>query len=702
MKNLRKVLAIAVVVMTVISLFTFSASAKKVEYAPYSGYEYNASGITVAAPITYEYDRTVAPRDLGISVGEATDFLWKNDTVYVLDSTNSQILELDANLTLKNVRNNFTDADGNPVKFEGAQGFTIADNGKIYVSDTKGEQILVFNNQNQLIQTIKKPDTTLVGFEFQFDVSKIMLNQQGDIYVVALSVNDGAFTFTPEGEFLFFFGKNTITQTAEVMLNQIKKLFMTREQIAKLKNYTPASIKNFDIDDKGFVYTVSAFVNGDNMRTVRKINYKGKNVFSVSGAVKRSFGDLEWDRQGATSKSTNFIDVDVDEQGFIHLLDAGRGRVFEYSADGQLISVFGGYGSQIGLFKNPVSIETFNNKVYVLEGDGSIVEFQATEYAQILREAYNDLDTSEPEKSVDAWQKVLACNSNSIYPYYGLAMAYEKQGDYKAAMEQFRLANSRSEYSDAFHEYRKQFISDNLWLLLAAAVAVIVGLVFLFKFLGKKLSSKSGSAYSILENKFTFPLYTIMHPSDGFGQFKYRPHLPSYVASAVIIVIFFLVSVFNYFGTGYSFNYSDPEDYSILATLLGTVVIYVFFVVGNWAVCSLLDGNGKIKEIASVTAYGLIPYITAQFISTVLSNVLTQSEGSILSIIVTVGAVWSAMIIIIGLSAVNQYYIGKTVLTTLLTFVAIIVLALISFLFFSLIQQVFYFFTSIWNEYLLR
>ena len=128
----------------------------------------------------------------------------------------------------------------------------------------------------------------------------------------------------------------------------------------------------------------------------------------------------------------------------------------------------------------------------------------------------------------------------------------------------------------------------------------------------------------------------------------------------------------------------------------------MFFVVGNWAVCSLLDGNGKIKEIASVTAYGLIPYITANFISTVLSNVLTQSEGSILSIIVTVGAVWSAMIIIIGLSAVNQYYIGKTVLTTLLTFVAIIVLALISFLFFSLIQQVLYFFTSIWNEYLLR
>ena len=115
-----------------------------------------------------------------------------------------------------------------------------------------------------------------------------------------------------------------------------------------------------------------------------------------------------------------------------------------------------------------------------------------------------------------------------------------------------------------------------------------------------------------------------------------------------------------------------------------------------------MDGNGKMKEIASVTAYALIPYIGSLLINTVLSNFLTIDEAMIMSIISIIGIVWTAMILIVGLSQVHQYYIGKTVVTVLLSVFAMIIIAVLLFLLFSLVQQVLYFFTAIVEELRLR
>lgn len=702
--SIKKISALVLSLIVIASVLVLPVSAKKTEDAPYLGYEYDTKSRSVAAPVTYVHEKTISYKDLGLEtpLSTPTDFLRKGDVLYVLDSGNGRIIELNLDLTLKGVRDTFVDSDGQPVSFKGATGITLSKEGIIYIADKDNQRILGFDGNNTLVKTIKKPETALVGFDFEFDIDKIIVNNQDLLYVTVSSVNDGAFTFTQDGEFLQFFGKNTVTKTVDVILNFFKKKFLTREQLQKQMASTPIGIANFDIDDKGFLYTIASTSKIVKSGTVRKLNFKSGNIYEVSGVVK-DFGDLEYDRlQWGNNLNTNFSDVDVDDLGFIFLLDEGRNRVFQYSADGQLIGTFAGLGTQYGLLQSPVAVETAGTQVYVLENNGTIVEFKPTEYATYLREAFLDLDTSDPQKAINAWNKVLELNTNSLYPYYGLGMAYEKLGDYKTAMENFKLSNSKSEYSDAFREYRKQFIADNLWYLVAGAVALIVLVTVAAKFISKKIKDASNAAYSVLENKYTFPLYTLTHPSDGFGQFKYRPDLPSWRISVIIVAIMFFVNVIQYFGTGYCFNSNTAADYSILSTLLATVVIYVFFVVGNWAVCSLLDGNGKIKEIAAVTAYSLIPYIISQLICVILSNFLAGSEGITLTIITAVGLIWSAMLIFVGLGAVNQYYTGKNFATILLTLFAMIVLALMTFLFFSLIQQVGYFVKSIWDEYQLR
>ena len=702
--TIKKISALVLSLILIASVLVLPVSAKKTEDVPYLGYEYDNESKSVAAPVTYVHEKTVSYKDLGLgkAITEPKDIMRRGNALYVLDSGNSRVIELNLDLTLKGVRDKFVDKEGNPVTFTGATGFTMSDEGILYITDKENRRILAFNSSNLLVKTIEKPETSLVGFDFDFDVNKIIINNQGLLYVTVASVNDGAFTFTQDGEFLHFFGKNTVTKTVDVILNFFRKKFLTREQLQKQMASTPIGIANFDIDDKGFLYTIAATNKNQKSTTVRKLNFKSANIYDVNGVVK-DFGDLEGDRlQGNDNLFTNFTDVDVDDLGFIFLLDVGRNRVFQYSADGQLIGTFAGLGLQYGMLQSPIAIETAGTQVYVLESNGTVVEYKPTEYATYLREAFLDLDTSDPEKAIKAWNKVLELNTNSLYPYYGLGMAYEKLGDYKTAMENFKLSNSKSEYSDAFREYRKQFIADNLWYLLAGVVVLIVVIAVATKLISKKIKSASNAAYSVLENKYTFPIYTLTHPSDGFGQFKYRTDLPSWGISALIVVVMFFVNVIQYFGTGYCFNDNTAADYSILSTLLATVVLYVLFVVGNWAVCSLLDGNGKIKEIASVTAYSLIPYILSQLICVILSNFLAGSEGIALTIVTAIGFIWSAMLIFVGLGAVNQYYAGKNFWTILLTIFAMIVLAIMIFLFFSLIQQVFYFIESIWDEYQLR
>ena len=701
MKYLKKICVCLLLLTFLLSAFTVSA--KEVEYAPYSGYEYDSNQQSVSAPITYLYGKTLNYADMGAStpLSSPSDMYWNGSYLYILDSGNSRVLVLDSSLKLVSERNTFKDKSGAAVTFTGAKGFAVTNEGNIYIADTENQRILLFDTSDTLVQEIDKPDESKVGFSYTFDVSKVCINPQGLIYAVASNVNSGIFTFDQNGVFQYFYGRGSVVKTVDVILNYFKKQFMTREQIQKQMNQTSASISNFDIDDEGFVYTVSKKTKYEQI-TVSKLNFKGANILKTEG-INSQYGDLEWDRLAA-SISTEFIDVDVDDNGFVFYLDSGRARVFQYTAEGQMIGSFGGYGYQTGTFSNPVAIETIGDKVVVLDAnEGSVTIFNPTEYAALLRAAFLDLDTSDPQKSLEAWNEVLKHNTNSQFPYYGLGMAYEKLGDYKAAMECFKLSNSKSEYSDAFSEYRKQYAKERLpiiGIVAVAIIAVIVAAVVLAK--KRKKAVVADAAYSKLENKYGFPLYVLFHPADGFAQFKYRSDLPSFLMSFIIVAIAFIISFISYFATGFAFNGNAPEDYTVISTLLSSVVIYAVFVIGNWAVCSLLNGNGKMKEICSVTAYAAIPYLVGQLINVILSNVLTLNESMALTIVSVVCTVWSLMILIVGLSEIHQYYIGKTLLTVLLTVFAMVVIALIAFLFFSLMSQMLSFVLSIISELQLR
>lgn len=644
--------------------------------------------------------------ELGLVFSTPNDMVYKNDKyVYVLDSGNSRILKLNKDLTkVISIFSSFHNEKLGYLTFYGAQGLTVDDEENFYIADTDNYRVILADNKGIVNTVITRPDQQLQDTESPFRATKVLLDRKDQLYIICDSINLGAFVYDLEGNFKSFFGSNDVQATAEVIMNYIKRQFMTRDQLKTLKKVTPIALTNFDIDKDGFIYTVT--LTEQNRRNsqftdmIRKLNFEGSDIFSLSGNSK-GFGDFEWNRQ-STHTNTSFVDVDVDSSGYINLIDSGRGKVFQYSEDGDLITVFGGYSNQTGSFAEPVAIESIDDKIFVLDKtNNNISVFKPTAYTVALRKAYNLLDSSDSDAALAAWEDVLRYNTNSQYPYYGMGRAYEMKSDYENAMKYFKLANAKQEYSKSFQEYRKDYVSQNIgWMLIVAIVAIAI-IVVLFKILKKKMVAKHGSAYSPLETKWGMPIYVLMHPVDGFEQFRNR-NIQSVPIAIGLVIAWFLVKVLEFFTTGFAFNNNRAIDYDFFANVISTIGLYVLFVIANWAVCTLLNGKGRMKEILCVVAYALTPILITTIVNIILSNTLTLDEQSFISIINTLGLLWAAIVLLLGLYTIHQYSFGGTLGSTLLTILGMAIIALLVILFFTLLQQCYAFILSIISELKLR
>lgn len=658
---------------------------------PYKGYEYNSSDESVPAPVGYEPEAFYLGADIGSGeLKTPTDMCAYKDMLFILDSGNSRIIVTDSNLKLIRTIGEIT-VDGKSLNYKDAGGLFVCDDGNILIADTAGCRIIECTNDGKGVRTFEKPQTSMIADSILFSVKKVIRDYNGVTYAVVDGINDGAVTFMNDGSFGGFFASNEVEQTAQVLLNYVWRRFMTEEQIRNSKTASPSSITNFDVAEKGFLYTVTQSSKGES--SVRLLNFKGSNL-----ETETEFGDLEWDRKIKNSVSTAFCDVDVDDEGYIYLLDSARGRVFVYSEDGYLVTVFGGIGDKVGLMASVSAVETLNGKVYVLDSvRAAVTVFKENEYVATLKKAMNLLDEGRYKESREYWEKVLKYNSNSTVAYYGIGLALDEEENYSEALKYFRLSYNNKAYSEAYREVRRDFIKNNFVILIFAAAAVAAGLIVLAVFLRKKLGRKNSYEHSALEGKYTAPLFTMLHPTDGFERLKKEKRW-SLPLSVGILVLLFLTLTAQWFLTGFSFNTNRPADYNVFITLLQSFLIVGVTVVANWAVCTLIEGKGKFIDIFCMIVYSLLPLIFSKILYVILSSVFTLEEAAFLTAIEILGIAWTAILIFAGFMSIHEFTFKKTVLSIIMTVLGIAIIIFLAIMFVGLLQQVVSFFKSIWSE----
>ena len=198
-----------------------------------------------------------------------------------------------------------------------------------------------------------------------------------------------------------------------------------------------------------------------------------------------------------------------------------------------------------------------------------------------------------------------------------------------------------------------------------------------------------------------WPFYIMAHPFEGFEDLRWKKAYSMRV-SMVIVALFFIISVCEQLMTGFLFNQHYVKIFNIVPIVIQTIVLFFTWVIGNWALCTLFDGEGTMKNICATTAYALVPMLIGKVINIVLSNCLLRTESAFITFVTYLSILWTVVLLISGMKTVHQYSIPKTLLFMFITIFAMVVIIVLLVLLVSLFQQVYVFIYSIYTELLYR
>lgn len=666
------------------------------EAAPASAndaYNYSYWGTPVPAPDPYALERVIYGNEWSAGPLSAPQDLYAGPggKLYIADTGNNRIVILDRDLQLAGVIGEFAH-EGKKDGLNQPQGVFVDPDGNVYVADTDNRRIVEFDASGKAKRIIGEPKSTLLRQGFQYTPTKLAVDQAGRLYVISQGSYEGIMEFESDGTFSGFIGTNRVKFSP---VDLFWKRISTKAQREQMQQFIPIEFNNLDVDENGFIYTSTSEENSD--QPLKRLNPSGTDILRSKGYFppKGDVGNLEG---GSVTGSSIFVDVTPDRAGMYSALDAKRGRVFTYDKDGNLLYEFGGLGSQQSNFRTPVAIDLLGDRMAVLDKDNNRLSvFAPTTYGSLIHSAVVALSEGRTDASTAAWRRVLQLNANFDVAYIGIGKSLLKQGDNREAMSYFKLGNSREYYSEAFKRYRKEVVFEHfgtIVLVIAAAIAVVAAAV---KLAGRKAKGQFYREFGIIRN----PFYTLLHPFNGFWEMKYERKGRLSVAFAIVALLVVAMIVKRQLG-GFVINFNDPDQLSTLNELKFILLPFLLWCIANWSLTTLMDGEGKFTEIMTATAYSLLPLVLIYFPQVLYSNVITADESSFYYLLDTIAMIWFIWLLFTGTMTVHQYSAGKTVVTMLLTLVMMGIIIFLGVLFFSMLQQMINFASSIYREITFR
>lgn len=212
----------------------------------------------------------------------------------------------------------------------------------------------------------------------------------------------------------------------------------------------------------------------------------------------------------------------------------------------------------------------------------------------------------------------------------------------------------------------------------------------------KKLNPKSWDWQKII-----WPFRVLTHPIQAFTEIKYEKR-GSIGLSIVVLLLWFFSSIYKYLEQGFQFNTNRAEDLNVTNLFMSTAVVIVLWSISNWAICTLMDGEGWFKDIWICNCYAVMPQVVTIIPLTIISKFVTIDEGAFITMATTVAFAWMVLLMFLANSTVHQYSFGKSVFAMVLTFFGVLILLLLLILVMSLFVEMWDFIKTIYQELVFR
>ena len=656
--------------------------------------------------------------------------------LYIADTENNRIVILKNDYTVLTAIDYFESAVADVDTFSKPKGVFVNDD-FIYVSDTGNKRIVIFDksavlNPNNKIddvfyKIIFKPDTALVS-EAQWQPSSCAVDQYGRVFVVSDTATDGVIVLADDdGTFNGYIGAPKVTYN---LFERFWRRFQSEEQRKANAKNVSVTLNNITIDADGFIYVTTDKLDESKQvgairsksadySPVRKLNSAGKHILQRNGFFDCG-GEVDFvhftEGNDANHKPSKITDVAIGPEGSWSISDIGRGRVYTYNSDGELLFAFGDGGEGSGSTGKLGSLTHLQSMTYQLapnqDEDAALptynlvlldsftslfTVFTRTDYGDLLIEALAQENHREYQNAEEYWLRILQRNSNFDSAYIGVGKALYRQGKYEESQEYFEACYETSYYSKSYAEIRKLWIADS-WHLILIILVVVVFLVLVVKGLGA--AKKFNTRVSLKPGKKTyweeliFPFHLVFHPFDGFWDLKHEKR-GSVRGGLTIMGLTILAFYYQTVGRGYIFNPRQSTS-SIIVHAISIILPVFLWVTANWCLTTLFDGEGSFRDVLIATTYSLAPLPPMLVISTLLTNVLTETEGPIATKLIPIFAyIWVGFLLFFGMLVTHGYSLPKNIITTLGTIVALAVLIFVAVLFSSLVGKMIQFVSSI-------
>ena len=203
------------------------------------------------------------------------------------------------------------------------------------------------------------------------------------------------------------------------------------------------------------------------------------------------------------------------------------------------------------------------------------------------------------------------------------------------------------------------------------------------------------------KEKWKYLLYTLSHPMDGFYWIRHQERGSVPLALLLVILFSFSFSA-NRLLSGFVVNDVDARTVNSALELLSVLILFLLLCVSNWSITCLMNGEGRLKDIAIALGYGTAPVTIGMILATILSQVVADNEQAFYALILGVGIAYGLILMMIGIMQVHNYTLGKTLLTVFLTVVAFLIIVFLILLLVNLLGMVYNFFRSVYTELIFR
>ena len=728
---MKKSIRILAAVFAILMVLAVPAAA-----ASYQTYVYDINGSPLHTPDAYTPMQRVDSIYMGLEVAieDPRDLVVDNDgNVYIADQKTNRIVVLDQFYKLKFEISKFVNENGVDDELNAPQGVFVSErsvyvkdkngnnifvDGKplkedeklIYVCDTNSNRIVVFNEDGTFHKVIAEPQDEIFDEGSVYKPVAMTVDQYGRLYIVSSTTYQGIIMMTTEGEFTGLIGAQKVSLSAWEI---IKRMFMTDAQKRQQETIVSTEFNNIDITEDGFIYaTISSIKESLITSAIRKksksgdyapvkmLNGAGEEIMRRNGFYPPS-GEVQFTTTVAKNADfvngpSKIIDVAVGPEKTWSIIDEKRSKVFTYDFDGNLLFAFGDKGQQLGniasiqaaTYQTVKSGETVNDYLLLLDkSDKSFTVFSRTEYGDILINALRHENERKYNLSKEDWEEVLKRNSNFDEAYIGIGKSLYQEGRYEESLVYYKAAYDTANYSKSYEEIRKAWIADMILLIPVIVVAICLIYTFIFK-AAAKINYKATYAKrkKTFFEEIVYAFHVIFHPFDGFWDLKHEKR-GSIRASIVFLVLTIVTFFYQAIGQGYLANPRGSFT-TIFAQMLGVIVPLALWVIANWCLTTLFEGEGSMKDIFIATCYSLLPIILLVTPATIATNFMTVTELNVSELIVSFSFIWMGILLFVGTLVTHDYTIFKNVLTCAFTIVGMLFIMFVGILFSTLLGKI--------------